>query len=179
MQFCFINCGHHAVYYIPMVYFIFNWRIIALQYCIGLCHTTTWIAMSICMSAPSWVSPTPPSISPACVVAEYCVELPVLESKSPLAICFTYSSMCVSMLLSICPILFFPHPVQSLFSMSVSLLLLCKWVHQYHFSRVHMYTLIHDILSFWLTSLCITVRFIHLTKTGSNGWIVVHCMCVL
>ena len=44
MQFCFINYKHHAVYYVPMAYFIFNWRIIALQYCIGLCHTTTWIS---------------------------------------------------------------------------------------------------------------------------------------
>ena len=24
--------------------FIFNWRIIALQYCVGFCHTTTWIS---------------------------------------------------------------------------------------------------------------------------------------
>ena len=23
--------------------FIFNWRVIALQYCVGFCHTTTWI----------------------------------------------------------------------------------------------------------------------------------------
>ena len=25
-------------------YFIFNWRIFALQYCIDFCHTTTWIS---------------------------------------------------------------------------------------------------------------------------------------
>ena len=24
-------------------YFIFNWRIIALQYCDGFCHTSTWM----------------------------------------------------------------------------------------------------------------------------------------
>ena len=24
--------------------FIFNWRIIALQYCIGFCHTSTWVS---------------------------------------------------------------------------------------------------------------------------------------
>ena len=24
--------------------FIFNWRIIALQYCVGFCHTSTWIS---------------------------------------------------------------------------------------------------------------------------------------
>ena len=69
--------------------------------------------------------------------------------------------------------------VQSLFSMSVSLFLLYKRVHQYHFSRFHICALIHDILSFWLTSLCITGSwFIHLTKIDSNDWIVVPCICV-
>ena len=33
----------------------------------------------------------------------------------------------------------------SLFSMSVSPLLLCKYVHQYHLFRFHIYALIYDI----------------------------------
>ena len=40
--------------------FIINWRIIALQYCVGFCHTSTWISSD--MSPPSWTSlpfPTP------------------------------------------------------------------------------------------------------------------------
>ena len=59
----------------------------------------------------------------------------------------------------------------SLFSMSVYLLLLCKWVHQYHFSRFHTHALIHDIclLFFWLTSTHITgSRFIHFIWTNSK-----------
>ena len=42
-------CGHHrpvlvsVSFFFPDV-FIFNWRIIALQYCIGLCHTSTRIS---------------------------------------------------------------------------------------------------------------------------------------
>ena len=35
---------------------IFNWRIIALQYCIGFCHTATWISHRYAMSPPSWTS---------------------------------------------------------------------------------------------------------------------------
>ena len=41
---------------------IFNWRIIALQYCVGFCHTSTWITIGIHMSPPSRTSlpaPTP------------------------------------------------------------------------------------------------------------------------
>ena len=33
----------------------------------------------------------------------------------------------------------------SLFSISAALFLLCKWVHQYNFSRFHTYALIYDI----------------------------------
>ena len=33
--------------------FIFNWRIIALQYCVGCCHILTWISHKL-MSPPSW-----------------------------------------------------------------------------------------------------------------------------
>ena len=39
------------------LFFIFNWRIIALQCCVGFCHTT-WI-MSTHMSPPSWTSLSP------------------------------------------------------------------------------------------------------------------------
>ena len=27
-----------------LLLFIFNWRLIALQYCVGFCHTTTWVS---------------------------------------------------------------------------------------------------------------------------------------
>ena len=70
-----------------------------------------------------------------------------------------------------CDSLHAPHPLPppsqavsiSLFSMSVSPLLLCKYIHQYHLSRFHIYVLVYDtFFSFWLTSLCtIGSRFIH------------------
>ena len=55
-----------------------------------------------------------------------------------------------------------------LFPIPVSLLLLCKQAHLYHFSRFHICALVYKIcFSFWLTSLCLTVsRSIH---GGGNG----------
>lgn len=35
---------------------IFNWRVIAVQDCLGFCYVSTWISHSICMSPPSWTS---------------------------------------------------------------------------------------------------------------------------
>ena len=39
--------------------FIFNWRIITLQYCDGFCHTSAWISHRL-MSPSSWTSFPPP-----------------------------------------------------------------------------------------------------------------------
>ena len=65
---------------------------IALQYCIGFCHTTMWISHSIHMSPPFWTSldllPHPTPLSS------------LLYSNFPLAIYFTYGTIYVSMLLS-------------------------------------------------------------------------------
>ena len=58
---------------------------------------------------------------------------------------------------------FIPLPIPSLvsrhfLSIFVSLFLLCKQVHLYHFfSRLHIYTLIYQYLFFLLTSFCMTV----------------------
>ena len=58
--------------------FFFNWSIISLQCCAGLCHTTTWIShryvcvcvcvcvslyVCVCVSPPSWTSLPPPTPS--------------------------------------------------------------------------------------------------------------------
>ena len=45
--------------------FVFNWRIIALQCCVGLCHTTAWIShrymqVHFLLSLPPTSSPIPP-----------------------------------------------------------------------------------------------------------------------
>ena len=73
----------------------------------------------------------------------------------------------------------------SLFSISVSPLMLCKQVHQYHRSRVYICVNIRYLFfSFWLTSLCIIgSRFIHLIRTDSNVFflissVIFHCVYV-
>ena len=43
--------------------FICSWRIIALQYCFGFCHTSKWIARGIQMSPTSWTFLPPPASS--------------------------------------------------------------------------------------------------------------------
>ena len=57
------------------ILFIFNWRIIALQYCVAFCQTSTW-----CAYVPSFLSlpPSPLSTAPLWVVAEPRVSSPSL-----------------------------------------------------------------------------------------------------
>ena len=69
---------------------------IALQYCFGFCHDSTWISPRN-MYAPSLLNLLPIShlIQPLQVVTEHQVELPALYSKFPLTIKFTYGNVCV------------------------------------------------------------------------------------
>ena len=119
-------------------FFIFNWRIIALQSCVGFCHTTKQIRHKY-TSFPPWAS-LPSSSHPIPLGHHRAgAGLSVLYSSFPLAIYFTHNSV----YLSIC--LLPPAVSTSLFSTSVSLMLFCKQVHQYHFSRFHIYALIYNI----------------------------------
>ena len=55
--------GYHSSIFFK---FIFNWRIIALQCCVGFCHTSTWIShrcVCVCVFLPSRTSLPPPSLS--------------------------------------------------------------------------------------------------------------------
>ena len=71
----------------------FNWRIIALQYCVGLYHTSTWISHRYTY-VPSLLNPSHPSPHRTPLgVTEQWVELPVSQGKFPLAIYFTYGKM--------------------------------------------------------------------------------------
>ena len=75
-------------------------------------------------------------------------DLPVLCRCFPLAICFTFGSVYMSMPLSLRPSLPFPLPVSSPFSTSVSLFLSCPCVLQnlfFCFSRFHTYVLEYGI----------------------------------
>ena len=95
-----------------------------------------------------------PPISPLCVITEHWFALPESYSKFPLAICFTYGSVYVSMLLS--P---FVPPSLSL-TLCLKVCSLCL--------RLHC---------------CPADRFIHLIRTDSNaflfyGSVIFHCVYV-
>ena len=61
-----------------------------------------------------------------------------------------------------------------LISRSMSVFLLYKWDHLYHFSRFHIYVLIYMFFSLWLTSLCMTVsRSIHIFANDTILFLVI------
>ena len=76
------SCKEQSINFFP---FFFYWKIIALQYCVGLCHTSTCISHR-CTYVPSLQNP--PAL------------LPVSRRKFPLAVYFTYGNVYVSMLFS-------------------------------------------------------------------------------
>ena len=117
--------------------FIFSWRIVASQYCVGhLIHQHEPV-ICIHVSPSRELPPTShPFLPPGCYRA--LVRLPESYSKFSLAVCFTYGSVCASLLSSLIPSsssLPSPPVSISLLSVSVSPLLPCTWVHQCHLYR--------------------------------------------
>ena len=87
-----------------------------------------------------------PLISPLQVIADCQTRFPVLHSNFQLAMYLTHDNVYISVLLS----QFFPPspcPAVStgLSSTSPFPFLPCKQLHQYHFSRLHIYALIYGI----------------------------------
>ena len=89
-------------YFIHFKFIYFNWRLIALQYCSGFCHTLTWISHG-CTCVPHsqtspFLPPSPshPSGSSQCISPEH----PVSCMEPGLAIYFMYDNTHVSMLFS-------------------------------------------------------------------------------
>ena len=79
----------------------FNWRIIASQYFVGFCHTSTWISCRYTYVPSLWnLPPTSLPIPPLQAVTEPRFEFPESHSKFPLAVYFTHGSVYVSLLLS-------------------------------------------------------------------------------
>ena len=122
----------------------------------------------------------PPTLShPSRLSQTFRFQLSASYSKFSLAIYFTYDNIYVSILLfPFVPPSSSPTVSTRLFFMSVSPLLPCKKVHQFHLSRFHIWYL---FFSFWLTSLCIIgSRFIYLIRTDSNVFLfIVECYSVV
>ena len=77
------------LFYFLIKLFIFNWRLIALQYCISFCHTSTWIGHRYAHVRLSWTSlppPPPTPVQPSRFSKSTSFELPVAYSKFPLTV---------------------------------------------------------------------------------------------
>ena len=154
--------------------YLFNWRLIILQYFGGFCHTLTWISHGCtCVPIPN-PPPTALPIPSLWLSQRTSFECPVSCIEFGLVICFTYDSTHVSMLFSqIIPLSPSPTESKSLFFISESLLLSRTPGYCYHLSKFHIYALVYCIgvfLSYWWTYFTLYNRssFIHLIRTDSN-----------
>ena len=151
--------------------FVFSWRIIALQYYVFVKHPHE-SAIGIHMSPPSWTSLPPPSPAHPTRLSQSPSLGSLRHTANSLWLSvlhmIVYMFPCYSPNSSHLPFLP-PLAMLSLFSMAVSPLLLCNYIHQSYFSRFHIYALIYDTCFSQLTSLCIIgSRFIHFISTDSN-----------
>ena len=88
--------------------FIFSWRIIALQYCVGFYRASTWIILSFVYLVPSCLNippPLPPSQPSRWLGSRF--EFPESHRESPSAVYFTYGNVCFRVTLSKPPTLSF------------------------------------------------------------------------
>ena len=110
-------------------FFFFNWRKITSPYCVGFCHTTTWIRhkhthITSLLSFPA--SPHPALLGHHRAPSR----VPCVIWQLSAAVDFAHGRAFMWMLLS--P---FPTVSTSLFFTSASPFLPGKWVHQHHFSK--------------------------------------------
>lgn len=70
----------NSFFQIYFLKFIFNWRMIALHYCVAFCHTSTWISHRYTYVPSVSLPPTP---SHSSVVTEYRVWAPCIIQRIP------------------------------------------------------------------------------------------------
>ena len=134
-------CMYVCTYWHILFKSMFNWRITALQYYVGVCHISTSISYRY-THVPSLLN-LPPTSNPT--------PLGTLDLSS--RVMQHLSTGCLSLHLAMhmfqCYSLSFSHLLPtvsaSLFSLSASPLLPFRLVHQSHLSRFHIHVLIYDI----------------------------------
>ena len=122
--------------------FFLNWRIIALQNFVVFCQISTWSAIGIHTSSPFWNSlPSPSPLHPSGLIQSPCLSF-LIHTANSRWLSILYGDVSFHVTLFIPLTLSSPLSMSiSLLSMSVSPLLPCKEILQYHFSRFHIYAL--------------------------------------
>ena len=167
------------------LHFFFNWRVVALQCCVGFCHAATWSATGIHMSPLSWTPfpfpalPHPSRLSQNTGFSFLCHRANSrLVSILHMVVCmFPYYplSLCHPLLLPLCP------QVCSLCLVSISALQIGSSAPSFSIPYTCVY-MQYLSLFFWLTSL---FRFIYLIRTDwnevcffFNSWLIFSCIYV-
>ena len=128
--FCIV--GYYKKLNYSFLKFIFNWKTIALQCCVGFCYTTTWISHK-CTYIPFLLNllptPHPTSLGHHRAMGwAPCVIQQLLTSS----LFYTWWCIYVNASLSLCPTPSFSRCVhKSILNICISFLP-CKWVHWYH-----------------------------------------------
>ena len=132
----------------------FNWRMISLQVCDVLCHTSVWIGHQHTCDFSLLKPLPPPSLSHLSRLLQNTgFRFPASYIKLPLAIYFTYGNVNVSMLFSqIIPPSFSPMCLKICFMSAPALLPFIK-NSEHYISRFYIYALIYDICLLFLTYL--------------------------
>ena len=132
---------------ILLLFVFLNWRIIALKYYVGFCHTSAWISHRY-THVPSLNLPPTAHHIPSLLLSEG----PSLSSLNQTANSHWLPALHIVMCMFPLYSLHSSHPLCApltvsigLFSMSASPLLPCRQRHQYHPSRFHIYVWIYDI----------------------------------
>ena len=166
------------------VFLPFNW-IVALQCCIGFCCTTTWLSCKYTYILSLLSLPSPPQHPTHKITTDHWAELLCCTAASwYLALLHKVVDTCQHYVHSSQPLLQ-PLCPQVRFYICISILP-CKYVHQYHVSRFHLYALIYDtclslsdiLQSVWQTLGSFTS--LQLTQFRSFLWSssITMCVCV-
>ena len=115
-KFSFLLVGLLCLFFVLHLFIYLRWSIIALQCCIGFCHTTSWISyiyIYVHISPPSWTSLHPSRSSQSTKLRSLCYTSYFTHGR-------VYTSMLLSQFIPPSPVFTSP------FSTSVSLFLSCK-----------------------------------------------------